>query len=96
MVNSRLFTFIAGNNGPWSVTSIAPVIGAPLGAALRLEGLRRRRYLRRPERGCSSMVERQLPKLHTRVRFPSPAPPVSCPLHFAKGSGANPRQGECA
>ncbi len=23
--------------------------------------------------GCSSMVERQLPKLHTRVRFPSPA-----------------------
>ncbi len=24
-------------------------------------------------RGCSSMVERQLPKLHTRVRFPSPA-----------------------
>jgi hypothetical protein len=27
-------------------------------------------------RGCSSMVERQLPKLHTRVRFPSPAPGV--------------------
>src|SRR5215813_8921498 len=26
------------------------------------------------ERGRSSMVERQLPKLHTRVRFPSPAP----------------------
>src|SRR5271170_5568879 len=26
------------------------------------------------ERGCSSMVERQLPKLHTWVRFPSPAP----------------------
>ena len=26
------------------------------------------------KRGCSSMVERQLPKLHTRVRFPSPAP----------------------
>ncbi len=25
-------------------------------------------------RGCSSMAERQLPKLHTRVRFPSPAP----------------------
>ena len=24
--------------------------------------------------GCSTMVERQLPKLHTRVRFPSPAP----------------------
>ena len=24
--------------------------------------------------GCSSMVERQLPKLHTRVQFPSPAP----------------------
>ena len=33
------------------------------------------------ERGRSSMVERQLPKLHTRVRFPSPAPrllAVSC------------------
>ena len=26
-----------------------------------------------PACGCSSMVERQLPKLHTRVRFPSPA-----------------------
>jgi hypothetical protein len=26
------------------------------------------------DRGRSSMVERQLPKLHTRVRFPSPAP----------------------
>ena len=26
-----------------------------------------------PKRGCSSMVERQLPKLHTGVRFPSPA-----------------------
>src|SRR5438477_12396791 len=25
-------------------------------------------------RGCSSMAERQLPKLHTGVRFPSPAP----------------------
>jgi hypothetical protein len=25
-------------------------------------------------RGCSSMVEQQLPKLNTRVRFPSPAP----------------------
>ena len=24
--------------------------------------------------GCSSMVERELPKLQTRVRFPSPAP----------------------
>jgi hypothetical protein len=33
--------------------------------------------------GCSSMAERQLPKLHTRVRFPSPAPHhplrVMCP-----------------
>src|SRR6266536_509110 len=25
-------------------------------------------------RGCSSMVEQKLPKLTTRVRFPSPAP----------------------
>ncbi len=33
-------------------------------------------------RGCSSMVERQLPKLHTRVRFPSPAPVSArpCPI----------------
>ena len=27
--------------------------------------------------GCSSMVERELPKLYTRVRFPSPAPKAS-------------------
>jgi uncharacterized protein (DUF1330 family) len=27
-------------------------------------------------RGRSSMAERQLPKLHTRVRFPSPAPDI--------------------
>ena len=27
-------------------------------------------------RGCSSMVEHQLPKLITRVRFPSPAPMI--------------------
>ena len=26
-----------------------------------------------PTGGCSSMVEHQLPKLNTRVRFPSPA-----------------------
>ncbi len=29
--------------------------------------------------GCSSMVERQLPKLHTRVRFSSPAPDIKKP-----------------
>src|SRR5437660_12121316 len=34
----------------------------------------RSRLIRRHGRGRSSMVERQLPKLHTRVRFPSPAP----------------------
>src|SRR5699024_7814491 len=32
------------------------------------------RSARGPPRGCSSMVEHQLPKLITRVRFPSPAP----------------------
>ena len=32
-------------------------------------------------RGRSSMVERQLPKLHTRVRFPSPAPTGICVDH---------------
>src|SRR3954464_2141441 len=30
-------------------------------------------------RGRSSMAERQLPKLHTRVRFPSPAPAFALP-----------------
>ena len=30
-------------------------------------------------RGCSSMVEHQLPKLNTRVRFPSPASTVTAP-----------------
>jgi hypothetical protein len=38
-----------------------------------------RRVIIRALRGCSSMVERQLPKLHTRVRFPSPAPLVHEP-----------------
>src|ERR1700761_2884812 len=32
------------------------------------------RLIKADGRGRSSMVERQLPKLHTRVRFPSPAP----------------------
>ena len=36
---------------------------------------KKRHTAQKPMRGCSSMVERQLPKLHTRVRFPSPAPP---------------------
>ena len=31
-------------------------------------------HLTAGERGCSSMVELQLPKLTARVRFPSPAP----------------------
>ena len=35
--------------------------------------------------GCSSMAERQLPKLHTRVRFPSPAPALHMPCGFAVG-----------
>src|SRR5438874_7280011 len=34
------------------------------------------------DRGRSSMAERQLPKLHTRVRFPSPAP--ICELRNSK------------
>ena len=36
--------------------------------------VRLRSQLTQPLRGCSSMAERQLPKLRTRVRFPSPAP----------------------
>ena len=34
----------------------------------------RSRLIKGERCGRSSMVERQLPKLHTRVRFPSPAP----------------------
>ena len=38
-------------------------------------------------RGCSSMAERQLPKLNTRVRFPSPAPAsAQSPLGFVSGN----------
>ena len=46
--------------------------------ALRVAGRKLWRRATSPNgRGCSSMVERQLPKLHTRVRFPSPAPILS-------------------
>src|ERR1700689_5265063 len=34
--------------------------------------------VRRRSRGCSSMVEHQLPKLTVRVRFSSPAPAMKC------------------
>ena len=38
-------------------------------------------------RGCSSMAERQLPKLNTRVRFPSPAPAsAQSPLNSVFGN----------
>src|SRR5213079_1218714 len=37
-------------------------------------------------RGCSSMAEQKLPKLTTRVRFPSPAPPSQCPEAATPGS----------
>lgn len=37
MSNSRLFTFIGGNNGPWSVTKIVSVKGAAPGNAKRLD-----------------------------------------------------------
>src|ERR1700736_2330947 len=40
----------------------------------RLDNTAENSNIRAPVRGRSSMVERQLPKLHTRVRFPSPAP----------------------
>jgi hypothetical protein len=41
-------------------------------------------------RGCSSMVEQKLPKLTTRVRFPSPAPKIFMKnklLHAVLGIG---------
>jgi hypothetical protein len=43
--------------------------------------------------GCSSMVEQKLPKLTTRVRFPSPAPPQSprsaCPTSVKRHPAAS-------
>src|SRR5690606_31515442 len=36
-------------------------------------------------RGCSSMVELQLPKLTARVRFPSPAPCITAGQRAAQG-----------
>ena len=39
-----------------------------------MAGLPRRSSAKRNEGGRSSMVERKPSKLHTRVRFPSPAP----------------------
>ena len=45
----------------------------------------------RAARGCSSMAERQLPKLHTRVRFPSPAPNTP-----SKGVQASNKPSDCA
>src|SRR5271154_2120796 len=38
-------------------------------------------------RGCSSMVEQKLPKLTTRVRFPSPAPLALLMLLFSTAAG---------
>src|SRR5207302_5350389 len=35
-------------------------------------------------RGCSSMAEQKLPKLTTRVRFPSPAPEILIVLALRK------------
>src|SRR5690625_3423216 len=48
-------------------------------------GFRRARHCSTKFRGCSSMVERLLPKQDTRVRFPSPAlyiygPPAKCSI----------------
>ena len=45
-----------------------------------VNGLGRNR-LRRRKCGCSSMAEQKLPKLTTRVRFPSPAPIKSKTYH---------------
>src|ERR1700738_4071826 len=49
----------------------------------RLDNAAENSNIRGTVRGRSSMVERQLPKLHTRVRFPSPAPVSRSPsLHL--------------
>ncbi len=42
-----------------------------------------------PLRGRSSMVERELPKLYTRVRFPSPAPDLSPCCKTPPATGLN-------
>ncbi len=52
---------------PWSVSGRAASAFDPIDAGLRLTYHHRRG-------GCSSMAEQKLPKLTTRVRFPSPAP----------------------
>src|SRR3569833_948537 len=43
----------------------------------------------RASRGCSSMVELQLPKLIAWVRFPSPAPTSRSPAHRACAAQLN-------
>ncbi len=48
----------------------------------------------RPDRrkcGCSSMAEQKLPKLTTRVRFPSPAPPLRQTSRFVGKASGFPR-----
>ncbi len=65
-----------GNHKP---SSHAPCANRPKRAQYRSRAAKRlppqeRLPGRRVARGRSSMAERQLPKLHTRVRFPSPAP----------------------
>jgi hypothetical protein len=46
-------------------------------------------------RGCSSMVEQKLPKLTTRVRFPSPAPFKINDLAAFLGFFLLPKNGPC-
>jgi hypothetical protein len=65
------------SSGPFRAANARSVSGGPGvdTGGIRGAGRKLRRYVRSVSRcGCSSMVERQLPKLHTWVRFPSPAP----------------------
>ena len=71
------FTLLAALRlAAWPVTFIVPPMARASNARLRAEREPNEKDTSAKSLICgrSSMVERQLPKLHTRVRFPPPAP----------------------
>ena len=80
MKGLRGLTIDADREGRLSANRARPIPVAPR----RLDGNRRLQQ-RSNRRGCSSMVEQKLPKLTTRVRFPSPAPATSRPSSLIGG-----------
>ena len=87
---------VAGNVTPKRAVRGNPSAAVRPGAAGRRARLARSALPGRVEcapRGCSSMVEQKLPKLTTRVRFPSPAPALIRRLEIGCGQAATPRPG---